>query len=223
MHYILLIFAVLGSFFLVLWTRPKHQENIKLLLAFSGAFLLALTFFELIPEVYQAKNPKTTAVFILLGILLQVFLEFFSKGAEHGHMHLELSQNRFPLVLFVSLSLHALVEGVPISGHNAILYGILVHKIPVAVILSIFLVNSKLNRWLTVLFILLFAFMTPMGSYLATESSTIAALKTPLTAVAIGVFLHISTVILFESARAHAFDLKKLLVIVIGFGIAYFI
>ena len=223
MHYILLIFAVLGSFFLVLWTKPKHQENIKLLLAFSGAFLLALTFFELIPEVYQAKNTKNTAVFILLGILLQVFLEFFSKGAEHGHMRLELSQNRFPLVLFVSLSLHALVEGVPISGHNAILYGILVHKIPVAVILSIFLVNSKLNRGLTVQFILLFALMTPMGSYLATESSTIAALKTPLTAVAIGVFLHISTVILFESARAHAFDLKKLLVIVLGFGIAYFV
>ncbi len=223
MHYFLLIFAVLGSFFLVLRTKPKHQENIKLLLAFSGAFLLALTFFELIPEVYQAKSPKINSVFILLGILLQVFLEFFSKGAEHGHMHLELPENRFPLVLFISLSLHALVEGVPISEENTIIYGILVHKIPVAVILSVFLVNSKLKRRLTLLFILLFALMTPLGSYLATENSTIAALKTPLTAVAIGVFLHISTVILFESAKAHAFDLKKLLVVILGFGIAYFI
>ena len=65
--------------------------------------------------------------------------------------------------------------------------------------------------------------MTPIGSYLATESNTIIALKTPLIAVAIGVFLHISTVILFESAKAHTFDLKKLLVIILGFGIAYFI
>lgn len=223
MHYILLIFAVLGSFFLVLLTRPKNHQNIKLLLAFSGAFLLALTFFELIPEVYRAKNPKTNGVFILLGVLLQVFLEFFSKGAEHGHMHLELTQNRFPFVLFLSLSLHALVEGVPISEENTIIYGILVHKIPVAIILSIFLVNSGLNRGLTVLFVLLFAAMTPLGSYLASESDAIFALKIPLTAVAIGVFLHISTVILFESAQAHTFDLKKLLVIILGFGIAYFI
>ncbi|MEM6543156.1 MAG: ZIP family metal transporter, partial [Bacteroidota bacterium] len=113
-----------------------------MLLTFSGAFLLALTFFELLPEVYSTKSPKISTIFILLGVLLQVFLEFFSKGAEHGHMHLELSQNRFPLVLFLSLSLHALVEGVPISEENTIIYGILLHKIPVAIILSIFLVNS---------------------------------------------------------------------------------
>ena len=92
-----------------------------------------------------------------------------------------------------------------------------------AIILSIFLVNSTLNRGLTITFMVLFALMTPLGSYLATETTFIATYKTELTALAIGVFLHISTVILFESAREHAFDLKKLIGIVLGFGLAYFL
>lgn len=223
MIYILLVLAVLLSFILVLITKPKSQTNIKLLLAFSGAFLLAVTFFELVPEVYAEGNQRFHALFILFGVLLQVFLEFFSKGAEHGHMHWKLDKNQFPTVLFISLSLHALIEGVPVSGENSVLYGILVHKIPVAIILSIFLVHSKLDRMLSIIFMLLFALMTPLGSYLATETSFIASCKTELTALAVGVFLHISTIILFEIAREHTFDLKKLIGIILGFGIAYFI
>ncbi len=223
MNYLILVLTVLASYGLVLLTKPRKQTNIKLLLAFSGAFLLALTFFELVPEVYGEGNPKTNTLFILIGVLLQLFLEFFSKGAEHGHMHWQLDKNQFPTILFISLSLHALIEGIPISGENGILYGILVHKIPVAIILSMFLVNSKLNRGLAVTFILLFALMTPLGSYLASETTIISTYKTQMVALVVGVFLHISTVILFESAKGHSFDLKKLLVVILGFGIAYFL
>lgn len=222
MNYILLVLAVLISFILVYLLRPKDHSSIKLLLAFSGAFLLALTFFELIPEVYSNGDIKMNALFILIGVLLQVFLEFFSKGAEHGHMHWELSKNQFPMVLFISLSLHALVEGVPISQDDSIIYGILVHKIPVAFVLSVFLLNSKLNIFLSVVFITLFALMTPLGDFLA-STDLIALYKIPLMSLAIGVLLHISTVILFESAKGHSFDLKKLIVIILGFGLAYFI
>jgi zinc transporter ZupT len=223
MIYLVLVLAVLLSFVLVLITKPKNPSQIKLLLAFSGAFLLALTFFELVPEVYSEGNQKFNVLFILIGVLFQVFLEFFSKGAEHGHMHWQLNKNQFPTVLFISLSLHALIEGVPVSGENDMLYGILVHKIPVAIILSIFFVNSQLNKGLAVIFMVLFAIMTPLGSFLASETSFILMYKTQLTALAVGVFLHISTVILFESAREHSFDLKKLLGIILGFGIAYLI
>lgn len=223
MIYLVLVLAVLLSFVLVLITKPKNPSQIKLLLAFSGAFLLALTFFDLVPEVYSEGNQKFNVLFILIGVLFQVFLEFFSKGAEHGHMHWQLNKNQFPTVLFISLSLHALIEGVPVSGENDMLYGILVHKIPVAIILSIFFVNSQLNKGLAVIFMVLFAIMTPLGSFLASETSFILMYKTQLTALAVGVFLHISTVILFESAREHSFDLKKLLGIILGFGIAYLI
>ena len=106
---------------------------------------MALTIFELLPPVYEDSNVKTTGVFIMLGILLQIFLEFFSKGAEHGHVHLDSEKSDFPWLLFVSLSIHSFLEGFPVEKNNTILYGILIHKIPIAVILSIFLLNSKIK------------------------------------------------------------------------------
>lgn len=223
MVYILPILAVTLSFLFVYFTRPKSEKSIKLVLAFSGAFLLALTFFELLPEVYTDLSPKSAAILILTGILLQIFLEFFSKGAEHGHVHITLKKDSFPIILFLSLSLHALIEGVPITEEDTIIYGILVHKIPVSIILSIFLLNSNLKLGLSILFITLFALMTPLGSFLAHRSFFISTFGTELTALAIGVFLHISTVVLFESAQGHAFNLRKLVVIVLGIAIAYFL
>lgn len=223
MLYLLPFLAVILSLVFVLMVKPKNDLGIKLLLAFSGSFLLALTFFELLPEVYLQSNPKRIAIFILLGILLQVFLEFFSKGAEHGHMHLDIKKQGFPFLLFISLSLHALVEGFPISNANAIIYGILVHKIPIAVILATFLVTSEMKMAKVLLFMGLFALMTPLGSYLSMQSGYLSRYATELTALTIGVFLHVSTIILFESAQNHSFNLRKLVVIILGIGIAYFL
>lgn len=223
MIYAVPILAVWASFAFVWIAKPKDKKSIKLLLAFSGAFLLALTFFELLPEVYEDNSPKTIAVLILAGILLQVFLEFFSKGAEHGHMHIDLQKNKFPLLLFLSLAVHALIEGVPVDGNNSILYGIVIHKIPVAIVLSIFLVNSKMKTGLVILFIIAFSIMTPLGSYIATQSSWMEVNGHFITSLAIGVFLHISTVILFESSQGHSFNLQKLMVIILGIGIAYLV
>jgi len=64
--------------------------------------------------------------------------------------------------------------------------------------------------------------MTPLGSYIST-SQIVANYGHLLTALAIGVFFHISTIILFESAQGHAFNLRKLVVIILGIGIAYLV
>ena len=221
MTYLLLILGVLLSFAFVYIVKPKNKENFKLLLAFSGAFLLALTIFELFPSVYEKSDSKTIGVFIMLGILLQIFLEFFSKGAEHGHVHLDNEKSNFPWLLFVSLSIHSLLEGFPIEKHNTIIYGILIHKIPIAIILSIFLLNSKIKFIKAMFFIVLFSLMTPIGNYLSSNYEFATTFYAPITALVIGVFLHISTVILFESTEGHKFNLRKLLVIVLGIIIAY--
>lgn len=223
MIYILPILAVILSFAFVYAVKPKNKEAFKLLLAFSGAFLLALTVFELFPEVYESSDPKTIGVFIMLGILLQIFLEFFSKGAEHGHVHLDYEKTNFPWLLFISLSIHSLLEGIPIEKHHSILYGILIHKIPIAIILSIFFVNSKIKLVNAIFFTVLFSLMTPIGSYVAANFEFVSEYYGPLTALVIGVFLHISTVILFESSEGHKFNLRKLVVIIIGITIAYFL
>ncbi len=221
MNYLLPILAVILSFLFVWVAKPKSNENFKLLLAFSGAFLLALTLFELFPQVYAGADPRTVGLFIMLGILLQIFLEFFSKGAEHGHVHLDLEKSSFPWLLFVSLSIHSLMEGFPIESNFTIIYGILVHKIPISIILSIFLLNSKMKLAKAIFFIVLFSLMTPTGNYIAANFTLAANYLAVINAMVIGVFLHISTVILFESSEGHKFNLRKLIVIVLGIAIAY--
>jgi zinc transporter ZupT len=223
MTYLLPILGVLLSFVFVLIAKPKSKENFKLLLAFSGAFLLALTVFELLPSVYEDSNAKTVGVFIMLGILLQIFLEFFSKGAEHGHVHINSDNSAFPWMLFLSLCLHSFLEGFPIEEHHTILYGILIHKIPIAIILSIFLLGSKIKLRNAIFFIVLFSLMTPLGSLASTSIEMESEQNAIVTALVIGVFLHISTVILFESSEGHKFNLRKLLVIIVGITIAYFL
>lgn len=222
MVYILPIAAVILSFGFVWFIKPKDGDKMNLLLAFSGAFLLAMTFFELLPSVYAGEPDSTIPLFIMIGILLQIFLEFFSKGAEHGHMHFDIKKRNFPIILFLSLSIHALVEGVPLQNEN-MLAGILIHKIPVAMLLSLFLLNSELKKSIVVLFMALFALMTPLGSYITVETELVSYYGNQLNALAIGIFFHISTIILFESAKGHSFNLTKLLVIVLGIGLAYFL
>lgn len=221
MIYLLPILAVLLSFGFVFVAKPKNKSNFKLLLAFSGAFLLALTIFELLPEVYEQSNGKTVGLFIMCGILLQIFLEFFSKGAEHGHVHIDSEKSDFPILVFLSLCIHSLLEGFPIHDHGTILYGILIHKVPIAIILSIFLLNSKIKLSNAIVFIVLFALMTPLGTYFAANFDAISEYSIPINSLVIGVFLHISTVILFESSEGHTFNLRKLIAIVLGIGIAY--
>jgi len=222
MIYLLPILAVAFGFAFVAVFNPSIEKNLKLLLAFSGAFLLSITVFELIPNIYDGNNVKTVGLFIMLGILLQIFLEFFSKGAEHGHVHVHHNENIFPWVLFISLSIHAVLEGFPINANHNLLYGIIIHKIPVAIILTSFFFASNLSNTRAVLFLLLFAFMTPLGSYLSEIAPFFHSYETEITALVVGIFLHISTTILFESDKGHRFNVSKLIVIVAAVAIAYF-
>ena len=223
MIYILPVLGVLLSFLFVVITRPQKNEYFKLLLAFSGSFLLALTIFEMLPEVYTHTDAKTVGVFIMFGILFQIFLEFFSKGAEHGHVHISKDSLNFPWLLFFSLCIHSLLEGLPIESNDTIIYGILIHKIPIAIILSIFLLGSRIKPLHAGLFMVLFSIMTPLGTFLAHTVNILSNYAIYLNALVIGVFLHISTVILFESSEGHKFNLRKLLVIIFGITIAYFL
>ena len=222
MNYLLLFLAVAIGYIIALLLSKKDIKQMSIYLAFSGAFLLALTIFELLPEVFETPS-KRIGVFIMTGIMLQIVLEFFSKGAEHGHVHIHSEKKVFPWLLFLSLSIHALLEGFPISEENNLLIGVIVHKIPIAIILSLFFIKANYGRSTTLLFLSLFALMTPFGNWIANHYAEIQEYKTEINAVVIGIFLHVSTTILFESSKDHKFNLKKLLTIIFAIILAYYL
>ncbi|WP_397446456.1 ZIP family metal transporter [Polaribacter sp. R77954] len=217
MNYLLLIIAVILGALLVLFIKPS-KKFIRLLLAFSGAYLLSVTILHLLPEVYaENTNAKTTGILILIGIILQSVLESFSKGAEHGHIHIHSDGKQFPTLLFVSLCVHAFSEGLPIhhSGNN-LLWAIVVHKIPIAIVLTSFLIQTKYSKKIVFSFLFFFGLMSPLGVLLGNKIPFFTTYNTEITALIIGVFLHISTIILFESTENHKFNLQKFTAILLG-------
>ena len=221
--YLLPVFAVILGALIVLVLKQKRSLFTKLLLSFSGAFLLALTLFDLLPEVYIHVEAKKAGLFIMFGILLQIVLEFFSKGAEHGHIHINENSTHFPWLLFISLCIHSFLEGFPIHQHNDMVYGVLIHKIPIAALITSFLVQSNYSKKQIAGFLIFFALMTPLGTFVSNNASISNDNIYLINAVVIGIFFHISTVILFESSEGHKFNLSKLLAIFFGVAIAYMI
>lgn len=226
--YLILLFlsAFLGGVAVFLFKGGSHKQ-LKLVLSFSGAYLFAITVLHLIPDAYHG-NDHMVGVFILGGFIFQIILEQFSDGIEHGHMHLHHHEKAvFPLGIMVSLCLHGFLEGMPLAGgyKNELVFGIALHHIPAAFALGTVLLANHQSRNKTIFFIALFAIMAPAGYFFsdALSNGGIGNLQryfNRIMGVVIGIFLHISTTILFEAGPDHKFNRRKLIAVLLGVGIA---
>ena len=215
MNILLPFLAVLLGFAAALLLKSQSKERMKLLLAFSGAFLLSAVASEFLPEIYEGGRNRYGA-YLMGGVFLQIILEFFSKGAEHGHLHINKAAHTFPYLLFGSLCLHAFLEGMPLQGETSMTYGIAVHKIPIAFIFTSFLLSSHFSKFKTVLIILFFAAMSPLGSLVAGNLEILEDFMLPIKAIVAGIVLHVSTTLILEASEAHKFNFAKIVVMVIG-------
>jgi zinc transporter ZupT len=234
----LIISVLLGGVIVAFLEKKDKQNIIKILLAFSGGFLLSIAFIHFVPELYEHSD-HNIGIYILLGFLIQLILEFFSGGIEHGHVHHH-GKGKVPWAIIISLGVHSFLEGMPLaapyvgheiatshshSGDQTLLMGIIFHQLPVAIALMTLLFNAQLKKSTAWLLLLLFAVTTPAGvlfGYLS--ESTFSELDFNLIlAIVVGMFLHISTTIIFETSENHKFNFLKLVSIVLGFAIAIMI
>jgi hypothetical protein len=81
---------------------------------------------HLLPDVYESKIKHRNHY----ALTIQIILEFFSKGAEHGHTHGHVNMSHIPWLLFISLCIHAFLEGFPVSHHQDLAVGIAIHHLP---------------------------------------------------------------------------------------------
>lgn len=228
--YIALISGVIASGSLVLFTKI-NPKALKLILAFSGAYLFAITILHLIPEIYESSSAKI-GVYVLAGFLFQIFLEFFSEGIEHGHIHVHKhAESAFPLTMMLALSVHSFLEGMPLAGEwnetkQSLLLGIILHNIPIAIALMSMLMQSHISNARAFMWLVVFALMTPLGTLTNTvigQTISIEGFSEKIMGMVIGIFLHISTTILFESGDEHRFNLVKFITIVAGMALAVLI
>lgn len=223
---ILFLCAFLGGAAIFLVKSDKSQL-LKLILSFSGAYLFAITVLHLIPDAYHGGEHENIGIFILIGFLLQIFLEQFSEGVEHGHIHKHHDTQVFPWGIMISLCLHAFLEGMPLAKdqHNALIYGIALHHIPAAFALASILMQNHFNRRKIIMYITIFAVMAPLGFYVSygISNGSIGGVENyfnRIMGIVIGIFLHISTTILFESSVDHKVSKRKMVAVLCGISIA---
>ncbi|MEO6903860.1 MAG: ZIP family metal transporter [Bacteroidia bacterium] len=229
--YVWLFLSVIISGSSVLYVHIS-TKRLKLLLSFSGAFLFAISVLHLIPEIYLSGTPNI-GIFILIGFFIQILLEFFSEGIEHGHIHIHShnhAKSSFPYAMMVGLSIHSFLEGMPLANinteaHLSLFNGIIMHNIPIAIALMTMLLQSNITKTKAIGWLVIFGLITPLGaftSYAIGENmiGNFSIYFDRIMAVVVGIFLHISTTILFESSENHRFNLLKFIIIILGASLA---
>jgi zinc and cadmium transporter len=213
------------------------NRRLRLLLAFSAAYLFAISFIHMLPEAFQGLDAKLAGLFIVIGFCVQLLIDTFSTGIEHGHVHLHSDEchAHLPTGIVIGLLLHSFLEGLPVydpttvdSVNYQLVLGLAIHNVPITLAFAALLKEHERvasRRWL---FLLLFASMSPAG-YFSSFLLHAVGLQHFETygqlayALVIGIFLHISTAILFETSDQHRYNIRKAAAMLGGILTAYIV
>lgn len=220
-----IIFLIVVSIFsglLAFNNAIKARVNVNSFLSFSGAYLLSICLLHLLPDFFQ-ENDSTYSIYILVGYFLQLILDYFSGGIEHGHTHVNHKKlGQYPLLIIVSLCIHAFLEAIPIHHiqndhhHSTYYLGILVHKAPIAFVFTALLIAYKLSRKTVFTLLIVFSLVAPLGIWLGSYFEQYSNIFQILYAISIGIILHLSTTILLESNEEHKIKWKKITPLFLG-------
>ena len=219
------------------FVEEKNQRLLQVVLSLTGAYILGITVLHLLPDVYT-DDQHSIGLWILGGFFLQILLEQLSKGVEHGHVHAAHgNRQRYAFTVLLGLGLHSFMEGLPLDSYDhfhgqlhdhdhlfrgQLLLGIILHKLPAAFALALLLRLSGFVNGTVWALLVLFASFSPLGALVGTLLPFDLSTHRHVLAVVIGLFLHISTTILFEAddTQHHRISWPKLAAILVGVAIA---
>lgn len=234
---ILFISAMAGGIF-AMKVSQTEEKQVKNVLVFAGSFLFSITVVHILPELFEThKDQFHIGMFILAGFFFQQILEYFTSGVEHGHMHVhDHSGNHSAwsgISLMTALCIHAYLEGTILAhpdvihgGHSqgTLLTGVVLHKIPAALALMTVLSCHYHSKRTQLVLLLVFAVASPLGvvsgHWLELSGFISEEGLVMLFAFVAGNFLHISTTIFIESSPEHQWNSKKLIISLMGAGLA---
>ncbi|XP_072324925.1 zinc transporter ZIP1 isoform X2 [Scyliorhinus torazame] len=156
-----------------------------------------------------------------------------SVETTDDHVHIDVNAHSAfrSFILFLSLSLHSLFEGLPIGLQQTeskvlqIFAAILIHKSIIVFSLALKLVQSNVPRGRVMLYIIIFAIMSPLGIVIGiiitqVKSASNALAQSILEGITAGTFIYITFLeILPHELNSTDERLLKLLGIIFGFSI----
>lgn len=208
------ILGLAGGFFL-LWQQAWVKKVSSYFLSFAVGTLLAVTFFDLIPEVLAQKEAKSVMPAILLGMIfffiLERFLIWYHCHEENCEVH------ALPTLVLIGDAIHNAIDGVAIAATFLInpalgwltTLAVFAHEIPQEIGDFSILIHAGLSRakvaWLNIIFSLTSPLAAIIGYYTISRQFIWLA-----TAVAAGNLLYLACADLIPEIH-HEFKFGKVL------------
>jgi len=179
------------------------QHHFDIFLCFGAGVLLSAAFLHMLPTAIESSGEQT-GLFVLGGFLLLFFAEQFTM--THACSEEACPNHKVGLSALLGLSIHSIITGIALgvsflgvslldgASHSvvyAMLFAVLIHKIPESLTLAAMLLASAWKRRTSFIAILVFALMSPLGIWLSRYYSG-NALGAAL-GVSTGTFLYIAS------------------------------
>lgn len=215
--------------------RKVSRDTLHLILSLAAGFFLGAVFLDLLPAAFheaELSGSTQVGVWALVGFLLIYLVEKVVAPRAIGKVGDE--HSIVALTALFGLSAHSLAEGgalvaAGMTEHASAVYlSIILHKTVAALALGSLFSLSGFSVKRSVLYVLFFALMTPLGAYataggLPGLAAAEGAVSNPaLIAFSSGVFLYVATLdILPEVMHARASNSLKILLVCAGAAIMW--
>lgn len=228
----LLFFGVFISGLVYGEIKQKRFQWIAWLSVFGSAFLFAICFVHLLPEVYRWSNNRSASpvsmkmvgIAILIGFLLQLLLDKIGAGHEHmphSPSETHLASKKSAILFLTGLSVHAFLEGMALihDGHveRSMFYGVLVHNIPLSMMLMMYLSGTGYKKAETLCLLSVFGVAGPLGALSGTRFDLLQSHYHIVLAVVIGILLHVASSILYHPDTRHGGKYSFLYAVILAF------
>lgn len=188
---------------LIFALRSQLERAMALMIAFAAGTLLAVAFFDLLPQALDLTG-KDALPAMLASFIVFYFLEHILHYHSHQHMDHEHLEHHHPVgaIALAGMSFHSLIDGIiigvgfevsPALGLVTTL-GLLAHEIPQGVAVASILLHSRYQPARVLLLSGMVAAATPIGA-LATLSLTHGLARHTvgqMLGVAAGTFLYVA-------------------------------
>ncbi len=205
------------------FARRVTSQGLSDLTGYASGFLLVSAFVLVVPEGFHVAvagggtldpDPVALGLAALAGFIVMLVLEGLGIGhavhEEHhdhatGHGHEHVHHPYSGGFVAIGLSVHALADGIAIgaaaaSGETSfsllVAFAVVVHRVPAALSLGVFLLHQPGGRRAAVSGLLLFALATPVAlvlSYLVLDGADSSVLA-PVLLFSAGTFVYVATV-----------------------------
>lgn len=203
---LLIVFALVGSVFslvggvYLLYSKTGGQFLQKFAVAFAAGALLAVSFFDLLPEALHQAD-EGILIWTLIGVLVFFVMERFLHWFHHHHQHPDAHDQASRSLIIAGDTLHNFLDGMAIaaaflvSPATGIITAIVVaiHEIPQEIGDFGLLLSKGVKRDKVLLYNILSALATLVGAIIVYGAGQTAVLPTgEMLAVTAGFFIYIA-------------------------------